>query len=141
MRRPERNATEGWELGTYVDVLDAARRSNRCRWAVALSGWPFVKRLCYNTHMSTPISALQRNASLVVRRVAASGVAEEITDRGRVVAILAPPPRTEGLERLRQAGAVRPAKPGQLYEVIKELGTLPEIGLMDALQEQRDTDR
>ena len=39
------------------------------------------------------------------------------------------------------AGAVRPAKPGQLYEVIKELGTLPEIGLMDALQEQRDTDR
>jgi antitoxin (DNA-binding transcriptional repressor) of toxin-antitoxin stability system len=99
------------------------------------------KRLCYNTHMSTPISALQRNASLVVRRVAASGVAEEITDRGRVVAILAPPPRTEGLERLRQAGAVRPAKPGQLYEVIKELGTLPEIGLMDALQEQRDTDR
>lgn len=91
--------------------------------------------------MSTPISALQRNASLVVRRVAASGVAEEITDRGRVVAILAPPPRTEGLERLRQAGAVRPAKPGGLYEVIKELGTLPEIGLMDALQEQRDTDR
>ncbi len=91
--------------------------------------------------MATPISALQRNASLVVRRVAASGVAEEITDRGRVVAILAPPPRTEGLERLRQAGAVRPAKPGRLYEVIKELGTLPEIGLMDALQEQRDTDR
>ena len=91
--------------------------------------------------MSTPISALQRNASLVVRRVAASGVAEEITDRGRVVAILAPPPRAEGLERLRQAGLVRPAKPGQLYEVIKELGTLPEIGLMDALQEQRDTDR
>jgi len=36
---------------------------------------------------------------------------------------------------------VLPAKPGRLYEVIKELGTLPEIGLMDALQEQRDTDR
>jgi antitoxin (DNA-binding transcriptional repressor) of toxin-antitoxin stability system len=98
-------------------------------------------QLCYNTHISTPISALQRNASLVVRRVAASGVAEEITDRGRVVAILAPPPRTEGLERLRQAGAVRPAKPGQLTEVIKGLEILPEIGLMDALQEQRDTDR
>lgn len=91
--------------------------------------------------MATPISALQRNAALVVRRVAASGVAEEITDRGRVVAILAPPPRTEGLERLRQAGAVRPGKPGRLYDVIKAAGRLPEIGLPEALKEQRDTDR
>lgn len=91
--------------------------------------------------MSIPISALQRNASVVVRRVASSGLAEEITDRGRVVAILAPPPRTEGLDRLRQVGAVRPAKPGRLDEVIRELETLPEVGLMEALQEQRDTDR
>ncbi|TMD04187.1 MAG: hypothetical protein E6J01_13800 [Chloroflexi bacterium] len=91
--------------------------------------------------MATPISALQRNAARVVRRVAASGVAEEITDRGRIVAILAPPPRTEGLERLRQAGAVRPAKSGGLYDVIKAVGKLPEIGLMEALKEQRDTDR
>lgn len=97
--------------------------------------------LCYNTHVGTPISALQRNAAHVVRRVAASGVAEEITDRGRVVAILAPPPRTEGLERLRQAGAVRPAKPGRLYEVVKRMGRVPEIGLTEALKEQRDTDR
>jgi antitoxin (DNA-binding transcriptional repressor) of toxin-antitoxin stability system len=91
--------------------------------------------------MTVPISALQRNAALVVRRVAASGVAEEITDRGRVVAILAPPPRAEGLERLRQAGAVRDAKAGRLYEVIEAAGALPEIGLMEALEEQRDTDR
>jgi hypothetical protein len=68
-------------------------------------------------------------------------VAEEITDRGRVVAILAPPPRAEGLERLRQAGAVRDAKAGRLYEVIEAAGALPEIGLMEALEEQRDTDR
>lgn len=91
--------------------------------------------------MATPISALQRNAALVVRRVAASGLAEEITDRGRVVAILGPPPRTQGLSRLRQAGAVRPAKPGRLSEVMQAVGRLPEIGLAEALQEQRDTDR
>jgi len=91
--------------------------------------------------MGTQISALQRNAAQVVRRVAASGVAEAITDRGRVVAILAPPPRAAGLERLRQAGSVRPAKPGRLSEVIKRLGGLSEIGLMEALEEQRDTDR
>lgn len=91
--------------------------------------------------MTVPISALQRNAALVVRRVAASGVAEEITDRGRVVAILAPPSRTEGLERLRQAGAVRPAKPGRLFDVIEAAGDVPDIRLMDALTEQRDTER
>jgi antitoxin (DNA-binding transcriptional repressor) of toxin-antitoxin stability system len=91
--------------------------------------------------MATPISALQRNAALVVRRVAASGVAEEITDRGRVVAILAPPPQASGLERLRQQGAVRPAKKGRLSELLKMLSGLPEIGLTEALQEQRDTDR
>jgi len=91
--------------------------------------------------VTTPISALQRNAALVVRRVAASGVAEEITDRGRVVAILAPPPPVSGLERLRQQGAVRPAKPGGLYEVVKAFGRLPSIGLTEALEEQRDTDR
>lgn len=97
--------------------------------------------MCYSSHMTVPISALQRNAAEVVRRVAASGMAEEITDRGRVVAILAPPPAAEGLDRLRQAGAVRSAKPGRLHEVIEAAGVLPEIGLMAALEEQRDTDR
>ncbi len=91
--------------------------------------------------MAVPISALQRNASSVIRRVAGSGIAEEITDRGRVVAILAPPPRSEGLERLRQAGAVRPAKPGRLDGVIKQLGNVAELRLMEALQEQRDTEQ
>ena len=97
--------------------------------------------MCYSSHMTVPISALQRNAAEVVRRVAASGMAEEITDRGRVVAILAPPPAVEGLDRLRQAGAVRSAKRGRLQEVIEAAGVLPEIGLMAALEEQRDTDR
>ena len=91
--------------------------------------------------MSTAISALQRNAAAVVRRVAASGVAEEITDRGRVVAVLAPPPRAAGLERLREAGAVRPANPAALAEALAAAGALPAVSLTDALAEQRDTDR
>ena len=91
--------------------------------------------------MPTPISALQRNAAGVVRKVVASGVAEEITDRGRVVAILAPPPAAEGLARLRQSGAVRPPEPGGIAEVVDALDDLPALNLARALAEQRDTDR
>ena len=88
--------------------------------------------------MSIPISALQRNAAEVVRRVAASGLAEEITDRGRVVGLLAPPPPVDGLERLRQAGAVRRAEPGGIGPLLAELADLPSIGLQEALEEQRN---
>jgi antitoxin (DNA-binding transcriptional repressor) of toxin-antitoxin stability system len=95
----------------------------------------------YFPHMPTPISALQRNAADVVRRVAASGVAEEITDRGRVVAILAPPPLAKGLARLRQAGAVRAAEPGGIAEVVEAMTDLPSVNLTKALAEQRDVDR
>lgn len=91
--------------------------------------------------MSTPISALQRNAASVVRKVAASGVAEEITERGRVVAVLAPPRPVAGLERLRQLGATRPAAPARLAEVLGSLADLPAVGLVKALDEQRDSDR
>ncbi len=90
--------------------------------------------------MSIPISALQRNAAEVVRRVAASGVAEEITDRGRVVGLLAPPLVGGGLDRLREAGAIRPAQRGGLAEVLGDLADLPAIGLTRALEEQRDTE-
>lgn len=92
--------------------------------------------------MPVPISALQRNAARVIRDVAASGVAQEITDRGRVVAIIAPPPELTGLARLRQQGAVRPAKPGGIRELLERIEKLPPTpGLMEALWEQRDTDR
>ena len=91
--------------------------------------------------MSTPISALQRNAAEVVRKVAASRVAEEITERGRVVAILAPPPRAEGLARLRQSGAVRAAEPGGIAEVVEAMADLPALNLTEALTEQRDAER
>jgi prevent-host-death family protein len=91
--------------------------------------------------MSTPISALQRNAAEVVRRVAASGIAEEITDRGRVVAVIAPPPEETGLERLRRMGAVREAKPGALREWLELNPEIAIPGLTKALEEQRDTER
>lgn len=91
--------------------------------------------------MPTPISALQRNAASVVRKVAFSGAAEEITDRGRVVAVLVPPPRATGLERLRQLGATRPADPARLADVLASLGDVPPVGLVGALAEQRDSER
>ena len=97
--------------------------------------------ICYLSHMPIPISALQRNAAAAVRRVAASGIAEEITDRGRVVAVLAPPPTAGGLERLRAAGAVRPADPGGLGEVLDALDEIKVPGLMKALREQRESER
>lgn len=91
--------------------------------------------------MATPISALQRNAARIVRKIAASGVAEEITDRGRVVAILSPPATAHGLDRLREVGATRPADPTALREVLALLPDLPALGLAAALAEQRDSDR
>ncbi len=91
--------------------------------------------------MLIPISALQRNAAAVVRRVVASGVAAEITDRGRVVAILSPPPQASGLEWLRRLGMTRPAEPGALAKVLARTGALPALGLVQALAEQRDSER
>ena len=91
--------------------------------------------------MGVPISALQRNAAEVVRRVAASRQSEEITDRGRVVAVIAPATRHTGLEALRQAGAVRPAKPAPRSELLQDITKLPSLDLPAALREQRDTER
>jgi antitoxin (DNA-binding transcriptional repressor) of toxin-antitoxin stability system len=91
--------------------------------------------------MSTPISALQRNASAVVRQVAASGIAEEITDRGRVVAVLAPVSPGGPLDRLRRAGLVRPGDPTALTRGMTSAATLPALELSRALIEQRDSER
>jgi antitoxin (DNA-binding transcriptional repressor) of toxin-antitoxin stability system len=91
--------------------------------------------------MATPISALQRNAASVVRKVTASGVAEEITDRGRVVAVLTPPPVVDGLQRLRQAGVTRAADSRLLHEALAQVGSIPPLDLAGALAEQRDHER
>ena len=91
--------------------------------------------------MTLPISALQRNAAAAVRRVRASGIAEEITDRGRVVAILAPPPGISGLDRLLHEGALHEPEPGGLMDVLPDAGALGDERLMEALLEQRDSER
>jgi antitoxin (DNA-binding transcriptional repressor) of toxin-antitoxin stability system len=91
--------------------------------------------------MSTSISALQRNASAVVRQVAASGIAEEITDRGRVVAVLAPVAPGGPLDRLRRAGLVRPGDPAALMRGVVSSAGLPPLELGRALVEQRDSER
>jgi antitoxin (DNA-binding transcriptional repressor) of toxin-antitoxin stability system len=92
--------------------------------------------------MATSVSALQRNAASVVRRVAASGRAEEITVRGQVVAVLMPPPDVSPLDRMRHAGRIRPAVAHDLSALFAEIDAGPPTpGLMDALMEQRDTER
>ena len=91
--------------------------------------------------MATSISALQRNAAEVVHRVSASGVSEEITHRGRVVAVLTPPPTANGLQSLRESGLSRRADPEALARAVAAAGSLPAVGLGLALAEQRETDR
>ena len=63
------------------------------------------------------IRELRQRASELLRRVQA-GETIEVTDRGRPVAVLAPLPEAEPLERLRAAGeVVRPAGKVALYQV------------------------
>ena len=88
--------------------------------------------------MAVLISALQRNASEVIRKVRATGMAVEITDRGRVVAILSPPPEETGVDRLRNAGVVLEPMQGSIEDVLNSKITL--AGAADALREQRDSD-
>lgn len=54
------------------------------------------------------IRELRQRASELVRRVAA-GETIQVTDRGRLVALLAPPPQGTPLERLRAAGELQEA--------------------------------
>ncbi|MEO8744924.1 MAG: type II toxin-antitoxin system prevent-host-death family antitoxin [Candidatus Dormiibacterota bacterium] len=57
------------------------------------------------------VRELRQRASELLRRVAA-GETIEVTDRGRPVAVLAPMPEAEPLERLRAAGEVIAAAGG-----------------------------
>jgi prevent-host-death family protein len=57
------------------------------------------------------IRELRQRASELLRRVEA-GETIEVTDRGRPVAVLAPLPESEPLERLRASGDVIPATAG-----------------------------
>ncbi len=55
------------------------------------------------------IRELRQRASELLRRVA-SGETFEVTDRGRPVAILSPPPQKGPLERMRETGDLEPAR-------------------------------
>jgi prevent-host-death family protein len=58
---------------------------------------------------SIGVRELRQRASELLRRVE-QGETIEVTDRGRRVAILSPPPEGNPLQRLRALGDVEPAK-------------------------------
>lgn len=66
---------------------------------------------------SVGVRELRQRASELLRRVA-DGEIIQITDRGRPVALLAPLPEADPLERLRASGEVVPAE--------RDLTDLPE---------------
>lgn len=65
------------------------------------------------------VRELRQRASELLRRVE-QGETIEVTDRGRRVAILSPPPEGSPLDRLRALGDVEPAK-GNLDELPEPL--------------------
>ena len=69
--------------------------------------------------MSVGVRELRQRASELLRHVQ-QGETIEITDRGRPVALLGPLPEGSELERLREAGQVRPAA-GDLDDVPEPL--------------------
>lgn len=75
---------------------------------------------------SVGVRELRQRASELLRRVEA-GETIEVTDRGRPVAVLAPLPEGEPLERLRASGEVIPAT--------ADLEDLPEPMRLEAGQE------
>jgi prevent-host-death family protein len=76
--------------------------------------------------ISVGVRELRQRASELLRRVEA-GETVQITDRGRPVAVLAPLPEGEPLERLRASGEVIPAS--------ADLDDLPEPMPLAAGQE------
>jgi prevent-host-death family protein len=72
---------------------------------------------------SIGIRELRQRASELLRRIE-QGETIEVTDRGRRVAILSPPPEGSPLDRLRTLGDVEPAK-GRLDELPKPLILAP----------------
>ena len=60
---------------------------------------------------SVGVRELRQRASELLRRVE-QGETIEVTDRGRRVAILSPPPEGNPLDRMRALGEIEPAKAG-----------------------------
>ena len=95
--------------------------------------------MCYMSaaQASVGVRELRQNLSVYLKRVAA-GEAFAVTERGRPVAILAPLPKGDALDRLIAMGLARPAA-GDLLD----LGPPPDIpsetgiSISEALREQR----
>ncbi|MGQ0679881.1 MAG: hypothetical protein ACT4OM_09560 [Actinomycetota bacterium] len=77
----------------------------------------------------------------MVREMLAAGGSVEVTDRGRVVAVLSPPRSSDGIQRLRELGVTRPGDRTALSKGLEQIALLPEVDLPGALEEQRDSRR
>lgn len=80
---------------------------------------------------SVGVRELRQRASELLRRVTA-GETIQITDRGRPVALLAPLPEAEPLERLRATGEIEPAE-GDLTDLPDPLEPAPGAELPSAV--------
>ena len=90
--------------------------------------------------VSIGVRELRQRASEFLRRVE-QGETIEVTDRGRRVAILSPPPEGNPLDRLRALGDVDPAK-GDLDDLPEPLVLVPAIERpSDALGRLRQHER
>jgi prevent-host-death family protein len=89
---------------------------------------------------SVGIRELRQRASELLRRVQ-RGETIEVTDRGRRVAVLSPPPEGGALDRLRALGEVESAK-SSLDDLPQPLVLPPEIERpSDALRRLRQDER
>lgn len=95
------------------------------------------------THMERiGVRELRQNASKYLRRVAA-GESLTITDRGRPVAVLNPPPRSESLyEELVASGELIPAKrPFREVALSDPLPVKPGFSASAELERMRNEER
>jgi prevent-host-death family protein len=74
---------------------------------------------------SVGVRELRQRASELLRRVE-QGETIEVTDRGRRVAILAPPPEGSPVDRMRALGEIEPAK-GDLDDLAEPLVLAPGV--------------
>lgn len=80
---------------------------------------------------SVGVRELRQRASELLRRVA-GGETIQITDRGRPVALLAPLPEADPLERMRASGEIVPAE-GDLSDLPEPLDPEPGTELPSAV--------
>jgi len=86
------------------------------------------------------VRELRQRASELLRRVE-HGETIEVTDRGRRVAVLSPPPHGDPLDRLRALGDVEPAK-GNLDDLPRPLVLAPGVERpSEVLSRLRKTER